>query len=183
MKNKPLRLVLGIIFCVLGVMLFIRTEVLFFLCGVGIIVYGISRLIEWGRRRKTGTSERWALIGGIAAIAVGLAAFVGGNLGVVAVYIVILIISIWISVAGVIEVLGAIMYRRAMTTIELGTKAPGSLASIILGVGMVAIGVLGIIKPEFAVVAVGIILAIGLIIQGLKYIISVFPRHSYSTSE
>ena len=100
---------LGIIFCVLGVMLFIRTEVLFFLCGVGIIVYGISRLIEWGRRRKTGTSERWALIGGIAAIAVGLAAFVGGNLGEVAVYIVILIISIWISVAGVIEVLGFVL--------------------------------------------------------------------------
>ena len=171
-------MVFGIVLCVLGVSLFIRTEVLFFLCGAGIIAYGVGRMIEWVRRRKTGTSERWALISGIAAVAVGIAAFVGGNLGVLAVYIVVLIISIWISVAGVIEILGAIMYRKAMTTIELGTRAPGSFASIVLGVGMTGIGVLGIIEPTFAVYAVGIMLAIGLIVRGLKYILSVVAANA-----
>jgi uncharacterized membrane protein HdeD (DUF308 family) len=62
------------------------------------------------------------------------------------------------------------MYRKAMTTADLGVQAPGSVSSMVIGVIMIAVGILGIIFPIFASVVVGLMMVGGMVVMGIKLI-------------
>ena len=69
-----------------------------------------------------------------------------------------------------LEILGAVMYRKAMTTADLGVAAPGSVSSMVLGVIMAAVGVLGLIFPVVAEFFVWVWIVCELILSGIRLI-------------
>ena len=62
------------------------------------------------------------------------------------------------------------MYRKAMTTADLGVQAPGSVSAMVLGIAMAAVGILGLINPVVAVITAGIWIVAALILSGIRMI-------------
>ena len=60
------------------------------------------------------------------------------------------------------------MYRKAMTSADLGVQAPGSVSSMILGTIMILVGIFGLIFPAFAGFTVWIWIVAALIMSGFR---------------
>ena len=172
--KKVLLFICGIALIVFGIITLCYEEMLIFACGLGLIVYGVGTFLTWTDHRKTGTANKWSLVIAIAAIAAGAAVFVGGIFEAVAVGIVMLIISFWLIFSGVLEVIGAIMYRKAMTSADLGVQAPGSITSLVLGGVMVAVGLLVLVLPQFGLFTTALIIAVAIIVGGVRMIMAAF---------
>ena len=170
MNKKNLYLCLGAAAILLGIICLLNMELLLVLCGIGLLLYSVSQLIHWRERRKAGAAGVWTLVGMLVAAAFGIEILIGTRLGDTAIHFLLISLSIWLIAAGGLEVLGAVMYRRAMTSVDLGVQAPGSVSSMILGSVMIAVGILGLIFPVFAEYAVGLWIVAELIVTGVRMI-------------
>ena len=170
MNRKVLYIIVGAAAVALGIVCIFDRRLPVVLSGIGLLLYGVSEFFHWRERRKAGAAGVWALAGMLAAFVFGAFILIGGPSGNVAARFLLLSLSIWLIAEGVLEILGAVMYRKAMTTADLGVQAPGSLASLILGMIMAAVGVLGLIFPVFAEYAVWIWIVAELILSGVRSI-------------
>ena len=170
MNKKILFIILGAAAIVLGICSAFDRRLAVILAGIGLFLYGVSGLFRWLERRKAGAAGGWALLGACVAIAFGIFILAGGKIGNSAARFILISLSIWLMAEGVLEFLGAIMYRKAMTTADLGVQAPGSAASMVLGVVMVAVGIFGLIFPLFAEYAAWIWIVAELIVTGIRLI-------------
>ena len=170
MKKKVLYLLLGIAAIILGILCIIRPELTALLCGIGLFIYGIGEIFHWRERRKAGAASIWALLGAVIPFAFGLLILLGTQTGEFAALFLLLCVSIWLMAQGVMEIIGAVMYRKAMTSVDLGVQAPGSIASFVLGIVMTACGVLGVISPAFAEITVWLWIVLELFITGVRLI-------------
>ena len=168
MAKKILYLLIGTVSILLGIFSMMDERLPVILCGIGLILYGIGGLFHWRERRKAGAAGGWALFGALVAVAFGAFILIGGQLGDAAGRFVLFSLSIWLMGEGVLEVLGAVMYRKAMTTADLGVQAPGSFAAMVMGVAMVAAGILGLIFPVIAAFIAHIWIVVGLILAGVR---------------
>ncbi len=171
MAKKILYLIAGAVGILLGIMALIDTELAVILCGIMFAVYGFGDLLRWISGRKSGISTIWELLGAILSFV--LSGFVlAGNMATreFSGVILVLFFSIWLMTSGVFEILGAVMYRRAMTSEDLGVQAPGSRTTIVSGGIMIGVGILTLIIPKFAVFTVHIWIAVGLILSGARLI-------------
>lgn len=174
--------ILGIAIIVFGIISFFIPAILYYVCGIVILVYGLSQILTWRKRRKTGTATKWTLIGAIVAFGAGLliifsdvTGLSGVDMaGIYAIRIVFLILFIWLAVEGVFDIIGAVIYRQAMTTSDLGVQAPGSMADMIFGGIMVAIGVFGIVSPAFSFIGIGLVVLINILAVGGRLIARAF---------
>ncbi|MBR0398666.1 MAG: DUF308 domain-containing protein [Eubacterium sp.] len=170
MNKKYLYLCLGAAAILLGIICIFNREVPLILCGIGLLLYSVSQLIHWRERRKAGAAGVWSLAGMLVAAGFGIEILIGTRLGETAIHFLLISLSIWLIAEGALEVLGAVMYRRAMTSVDLGVQAPGSVSSLVLGVIMIAVGVLGLIFPVFAAFAVELWIVAELIVTGVRMI-------------
>ena len=170
MNKKILYVLMGAGSILLGILCIFDKNLPVILCGIGLLIYGVGQFLHWRERRKAGAASVWALAGMLLAIAFGLFILIGSRLGSFAVHILLISLSIWLIAEGVLEILGAVMYRKAMTSLDLGVQAPGSAASMVLGAVMITVGILGLIFPVFAEFAVGIWIVAELIVSGVRLI-------------
>ena len=170
MNKKIIYLLIGAASIVLGILCIFDTKLPVILCGIGLFLYGAGNFLHWRERKKAGAAGGWALLGTLVPIAFGIFVLIGSQIGNFAVQVLLLCLSIWLIAEGVLEILGAVMYRKAMTTADLGVQAPGSADSMVLGVVMIAVGILGLIFPVFAEYAVGIWIVAELIVSGVRLI-------------
>ena len=171
MNKKPLYLITGAASIVLGILCGCDRKLAVLLCGIGLFIYGVGELLHWHERRKAGAASVWALAGAFLAIAFGILILAGNSIGQSAARFLLISLSIWLMAQGVLEALGAIMYRKAMTTEDLGVQAPGSGAAMVTGVIMVVLGILGLISPVFAGYSVWIWIVLELIVSGVRLIL------------
>ena len=171
MNKKILYLIGGVAVIVLGVLSLFDRNLTMLLCGIMFVVYGAGDLLRWIEGRKTGTSSFWMLFGAAISFVFGACIFIG-NTHVIELsgVVVVVIFSLWLMASGVFEILGAIMYRKAMTSADLGVQAPGSVTSMVSGGIMIAVGLLSVIIPMFAMVTAHIWISVGLIIAGVRLI-------------
>ena len=170
MNKRILYVIIGAAAIALGIFCFFDRRLAGILGGIGLFLYGVGGFVHWNERKKAGAASAWALITAVIAVAFGLFILIGSRLGYIAGNFLLFSLSIWLMAEGVMEVLGAIMYRKAMTTEDLGVQAPGSVANMVLGVFMVAFGVLGVIFPLFAAFAVWVWIVLELVISGVRLI-------------
>ena len=169
-NKKILFTIIGVICIVLGILCIFFDELPVFLCGVGLVLYGIVQFFHWRERKKVGAAGFWAFLGMALALAVGVIILIESRPGSFALRFLLIMLSIWLIAEGGLEILGAIMYRKAMTSADLGVQAPGSAASMVLGSIMVIVGILGLVFPLFAEVAVLILIVAELILSGVRMI-------------
>lgn len=170
MKKKILFVILGAASIVLGIICIFNDQLPYILCGIGLILYACVEFFNWRERRKAGAAGVWALLGMLVTIAFGTAIIIGSKFGDFALRFVLILFSIWLIAEGGLEITGAVMYRKAMTSVDLGVQAPGALSSLVLGIIMAAVGVLGLIFPVFAETAVLILIVVELILSGVRLI-------------
>ena len=170
MKKKILYAVIGLISIVLGIVCIFDDRMTVILCGIALLLYGAGSLLHWRERHKAGAAGNWALLAGVVAVAFGVSILIGSRLEIFAERFLTLSLSIWLIAEAVMEILGAIMYRKAMTTIDLGVWAPGSVSSIVLGIVMAVVGVLGLIFPVVAEYLIWIWIVCVLILTGIRLI-------------
>ncbi len=170
MNKKILYLIGGAVCIALGVLTIFYIDLALLLCCVALFVYGFSDLMRWHERRKTGTASLWTLLSGSLSIIFGLCILIGNNFLEFATSQLILFFSLWLIAAGVFEILGAVMYRKAMTSADLGVQAPGSVTSLIAGGIMILVGLLALFVPMFAIVTAHIWIVMGLILTGVHLI-------------
>ena len=181
--KKILLFLCGIILIIFGIQVLLNWSMRIYFCGIALIIYGGGSLVMWFDHKKSGTASRWSFWIAVASIISGIAIFVGGSLDLVTVGFVMLIFGIWLIVSGVLEIIGAVIYRKAMTTIELGVQAPGSMMSIIFGGIMIGVGVLVVLMPVFALLVTTIILAVAMIVGGVRMILGAFSTGSITKKE
>jgi len=160
----------GVVSVILGILTFFYTDLALLLLSVVLLVYGISGLLKWFEGRKSGTSNFWTLLGSFLSIILSICILIGNNFTEFAASQLVLLFSLWLIIAGGFEVLGAIMYRKAMTTEDLGIQAPGSTTSLISGGIMIILGLLALFIPIFAIVTAHIWITMGLIVTGVRMI-------------
>ncbi len=170
MKKKILDIVIGIAAVFLGFCCLFYSEMAAILCGIGLILYGIGGIIHWRERKKAGAAGRWAMFTVIVSVAFGVFILIGSRLEAFALRALLISLSIWLIAEGVLEILGAVMYRKAMTTADLGVQAPGSVSSMVLGAVMAAAGILGVIFPVIVGYFVWIWIVCVLILSGIRII-------------
>ncbi len=170
MNKKILYMAGGIGCIILGILTFFYPDLSLLLCGVVLIVYGITALMRWSDGRKSGTSSFWTLLAAALSLIFGICIFLSNSSLLFATTNVILLFFLWLIAAGAFEILGAIMYRKAMTSAELGVQAPGSKSSLIAGGIMIVVGLLAILVPMFAVVAAYFWVVAGLVLTGVRMI-------------
>ena len=169
-NKKILDIIIGTVSIFLGILCIVDENMTVILCGLGLILYGAGSFVHWRERRKAGAAGRWALVTVIVPLAFGVFILVGSSIEAFAVRTLLFSLSIWLIAEGVLEILGAVMYRKAMTTEDIGIQAPGSFASMVLGAVMAAAGVLGIIFPIVAEYLVWIWVVGVLILSGIRII-------------
>ena len=170
MNKKIMYVLIGAVSILLGILCIFDSRLPVILSGIGLFLYGAGEFFHWRERRKAGAASVWALAGMLVSVAFGLFILIGNQLGSFAVHILLISLSILLIAEGALEILGAIMYRKAMTSVDLGVQAPGSAAAMVLGVIMAAVGVLGLIFPVFAGYAVSVWIVAELIVSGIRLI-------------
>ncbi len=171
MNKKYLYLLAGIIVIIFGILTIFDVDLALLLCGIMLLVYGFSDLLQWIERRRSGTASLWTLFGAILSFILGICILVGNASSIeFSASVIIIIFSLWLIVIGGFEILGAIMYRKAMTSADLGVQAPGSVTSIVSGCIMIVVGLLALIIPIFAIITARIWITIGLILTGVRLI-------------
>lgn len=170
MNKKYLYILVGVISILLGIFCMLDKMLPAILCGIGLILYGVGGFVHWRERRKAGAAGVWVMAGMFLAIAFGIFILMGDQLGHFAARFLLISLSIWLIAEGVLEFLGAVMYRKAMTSADLGVQAPGSVSSMVLGTVMIAVGVAGIISPVFAAFTIRIWIIGELILSGIRLI-------------
>lgn len=170
MNKKYLYILVGVISILLGIFCVIDKRLPAVLCGIGLILYGVGGFVHWRERRKAGAAGAWVMTGMLLAIAFGIFILLGDQIGQFAARFLLISLSIWLMAEGVLEFLGAIMYRKAMTSADLGVQAPGSVSSMVLGTIMIAVGMIGIISPVFAEYTIWIWIVGELILSGVRLI-------------
>lgn len=170
MNKKILYVLMGAVSILLGLLCICDRELPVILSGIGLLIYGTGEFFRWSERRKAGADSVWTLIGMFAAIAFGLFILIGRQSGIFAIHILLISLSVWLLAEGVLEILGAIMYRKAMTSADLGIQAPGSVSSMVLGTVMILVGILGLVFPVIAAFAVRIWIVAELIVSGVRLI-------------
>ena len=181
--KKIAQLVLGLVLVGLGVLAIIQGWMLLLLLSLAVIIYGVGALLTWFSRRKTGTRSGWSLAIALSSIGAGIGLLLGNTLGEVAIGIVLIILSIWLMAAGVLEVIGAIMYRKAMTTSELGVQAPGSVQSLVLGIAMIVAGLLCLFAPLVIIGIASIFFVIAMFVAGARLIVASFSADALTKQE
>ena len=167
-------MIIGVVMVVLGVISLIDPTFKVLFSGIGVLLYGGGSIMHWLERRKMGYAKKTTLVAAIVAIAAGTAILIGENTGVFAMQFMLYILALWLIAAGILEIIGAVIFRKAMTTTDLGVQAPGSIASMVLGSVLIFMGVFAFIQPLIAVVTAGIVISLVLIIAGLRMLISGF---------
>ena len=170
MNKKILYICIGAFSVLLGLLCMFDRELPVILSGIGLLLYSAGELVHWKERRKAGAAGIWALAGMLVAAVFGIVILIGSRFGTAAMQFLLISLSIWLIAEGALEILGAIMYRKAMTTADLGVQAPGSVSSMILGAIMAVTGVLGLIFPVFAGYTVRIWIIAELIVTGVRMI-------------
>ena len=170
MDKRILYIFSGIVLILLGILCVCDRKLAALLCGIGLLIYGLSEIPHWRERRKAGAADIWPLAGIAAAILFGLFILIGSRPGIFASRFLLISLSIWLIAEGILEILGAIMYRKAMTSADLGVQAPGSVTSMVLGAVMIPAGILGLIFPLFAAGALHAWIVAELIVSGARLI-------------
>ncbi len=171
MNKKILYLIAGVGVIILGILTIFDADLALLLCSIMLFVYGFSDFTRWLEGRKSGTSSLWTLLGALLSFILGGCILIGNTDSVeMSASLLIIIFSVWLMASGVFEILGAIMYRKAMTSADLGVQAPGSRTTIVAGSIMILVGLLALLVPMFAIVTSRIWITIGLILAGLRLI-------------
>ena len=170
LNKKILHVAIGAASIVLGIICIFNVEMAAVLCGAGLLIYGFGSIIRWRERKKAGAASAWALAAGVFSAAFGGFIIIGDRFGIFATRLLLISLSIWLIAEAALEILGAVMYRKAMTTADLGVSAPGSVSSMVLGVVMAAVGVLGLIFPVVAEFFVWVWIVCELILSGIRLI-------------
>ena len=181
--KRILQLICGAAMTVLGILVLCYDQMFILFCALALIIYGIGTFLSWTVHRKTGTASRGSFWIAVVTIAAGSAIFVGGTFLRVTAWLVMLILGICFIVSGIFEIIGAVIYRKAMTSIELGVQAPGSKTSIVVGGVMIGFGLFMVFAPLFAMQVTGLILAIAMILGGVRTVVSAFTTGAVSTKE
>ena len=171
MGKKILYLVAGVVVITLGVLTIFDLDLVLLSCGIMLFVYGFSYLMQWIAGRRSGTSSLWTLFCAALSFILGCGIFIGSVSSLTfSTAVITAIFALWLIAVGVFEILGAIMYRKAMTSADLGVYAPGSKTSIISGGIMILVGLLALLIPIFAMVTAHIWIVMGLILTGVRLI-------------
>ena len=171
MNKKILYLIAGVGVIILGILALLIGEFSLLMCGVMLLIYGVADLVKWRSGLKNGTASIWTLLGSLISFALGICILIGNvSTAQFTTTVMVVFFSLWLMVSGVFEILGAIMYRKAMTSADLGVMAPGSKTSIVSGIIMIGVGLLALIIPLVAVFTMHIWVSVGLILAGVRLI-------------
>ncbi len=172
MAKKILYLLIGLALIALAICTIFVDGLTGFLCGIGMFLYGIGTLVQWIEHKKDGSATILSLIGSAFSVVIGILVLMGSTAGQA--YVLrrmVFTIAFFLIVSGIFEIIGAIIYRKAMTSVDLGVQAPGSVLTIILGCIMIVLGVLGFIFPFVAAYACGAVLTLQLFVVGIRLIL------------
>ncbi|MBQ1548603.1 MAG: hypothetical protein IIZ61_09445 [Lachnospiraceae bacterium] len=174
LKKRTLLWIIGLLLCFLGILSAFFEELMIAMSGLGVFGYGVGMLVNWTGRRKTGTGGNLLLAGSIVGMACGVLILVGGQFSVFAGTIVLFVLAAWFIAVGILEIIAAVIYRKAMTSIELGVMAPGSISSFVTGIIMVSAGAIFAFNPFFADILIRIMVCLLTVLIGVRLILSAF---------
>lgn len=170
---RIIKVVLGILLAVGGVYCMFTPiatySVLAWLIGLSMIVEGVASVITWSSRRELGLANGWTLAGSIVSIVLGVFLLGSYMLQFAVDAFIAYLIAIWLVVAGISRIVGAIAVRS-----QGKEGSNGWIIQVVLGVLIAILGVLCIFNPLSIVAGVGMMLGISIVFVGIDLAVSAF---------
>ncbi|MCQ2559420.1 MAG: DUF308 domain-containing protein [Clostridia bacterium] len=172
--KKVLSVILGLLMVAAGVYC-ICTPALTYLIlgwviGVCMVVNAIGSFFTYSERKKFGTADGWTLVGAIISLLLGLTLAANGIMQIMVDLFILYIVAAWLLIMGIIRIMMAIRlyrFRKSLAARVLGRNWGWVL---IMGLLLVACGVLSLINPFSLMLAIGLIIGINLIVIGVNLV-------------
>ena len=172
--SKILLIIGGVLMIASGVYcLFTPIEtyaVIGYVIGVMMIFYGACQFWHWFELRKTPFVDAWTLIGSILSIVLGCMVVSSGQIQFGVDVVLVYYAAVWLVIQGVLVIIGSTRVKKFhdfFTTQKLGAQW---WLLLILGILMIAFGVLCCYKPLIMAGTLGILLGLGIIATGCSMI-------------
>lgn len=127
------------------------------LIGLAMVVEGVGEIISLIDGRKEGKMDPWALIAAIISIILGAFIIFSEYAELVAASFIIYFVAAWLVVLGVLSVLKANRDRK---------EGGMGWLPLLIGLLMIAFGIIGIVSPSFIAVAISVFAGLSLILSG-----------------
>ncbi len=172
--KKVLSVILGLLMVASGVYC-ICTPALTYLTlgwviGACMVVNAIGSFFTYSERKKFGAADGWTLVGAIISLLLGLALAANGVMQIMVDLFILYMAAAWLLIMGIIRIMMAIrLYRfhKSLASLVLGRNWGWVL---IMGLLLVACGVLSLINPFGLMLAIGLIIGINLIVIGVNLV-------------
>ena len=171
---KVLSIVLGILMIGCGVYCMFTPQDTYMslglVVGFSMIMYAVADFVIWGQEKRLGIVDGWTLAAGILSAVLGFFIINSSalQLGIDAFYA--YYIAAWLVVLGIMVIVRAAKMRRFhknWNTKMIGTRW---VVPLIIGILMIAFGVLCLFKPVITVTMVGIFMGLGVVVSGIALI-------------
>ncbi len=170
---RLISVILGIILIAGGVMAIVSPDAVALsfglLIGLYILIHGMGTLINQYRFRHWG-SDGWAVGGAILAILLGAALMTGANFSWFPILAVVFVAGLWILSAGIVCVSTAFRMRRIGQVLPWEKPRVDWLWFLLLGILLIAMGVLAYVHPMLGVVTISVLLGVYVISAGVHLI-------------
>ncbi len=175
---QVLSVILGVLLIMAGASCFVLPEMTFlmlgYIIGIVMLVEGVERMIIWFQRDRGTDQSGWTLFSAIFSLVMGVILICNDILQLTMdVFIVYMCIG-WLIFLGILRIVHAFQVRKMRKEAqahdqhtELGRDW---WVALILGILLVACGVIGFFVPAVVAGTIGILIGIGIIICGINLI-------------
>ena len=138
------------------------------LVGIVMVADGVANAVVWFQMRKSGFSNVWPLIGGIASVVLGIL-ILGNYFARFAVEMMLIyMLAAWLIVGGAMRILMSLNMRTAYK--EGDDRFRNWVPVLILGILILAVGVISLFDPLGLMATVGIFMGISIVAMGIGVI-------------
>ncbi|MCR5626399.1 MAG: DUF308 domain-containing protein [Lachnospiraceae bacterium] len=132
--------------------------------GIFMLVKAIADLATYSERKAMGYADGFSLTMSIISFIFALMLICSWRMQAITETVLLLFISFWLIVGGVISIVGAIQLKRALNV--------SPVFGIIMGILMIVVGFIGIAHPILGAISIGVIIGVNILVLGIDNIVN-----------
>ena len=141
-----------------------------FLVGLSMLFDAAGSFTIWGEKRQEGIKDTWSLVGGIFSVVFGCIILGSWGMQIGLDVFLVYYFAIWIVIRGIAVIVRSFKARRLHKNLDTVILGASWYVALILGILLVAYGVLSLYKPLVLAATIGVFMGIGIIFAGANII-------------
>ena len=173
---KVLSIILGILMIICGIYCLTVPELTFLALGwivaFSMIIDGVINLATWNARKALGFADGWTLLGGVLSLGFGIAVIASETMQLALDITLAYMAGIWILWIGILRLARSVRLRHIHKELHATGIAKHWWLVMISGILLILIGILGLMNPAVAAIAIGTQIGIDILFAGANMIVA-----------